>query len=59
MLNRYKDLFESLNSHGVRYVVIGGIAAIIHGVPRATFDLDVLIDASVENARNLLAAFEE
>jgi len=58
MLNRYLDVFASLNSHGVKYVVIGGIAAIIHGVPRATFDLDLLIEASVENARELLAAFE-
>jgi len=39
--------------------VIGGIAAIIHGVPRATFDLDMLIDATVENASKLLAAFEK
>src|SRR5580698_3598340 len=59
MLNRYLDVFSSLNSQGVRYVVIGGIAAIIHGVPRATFDLDLLIEASVENAMKLLVAFEE
>jgi hypothetical protein len=36
--------------------VIGGIAAILHGVPRATFDLDILIDASPRNAANLLQA---
>jgi hypothetical protein len=30
--------------------VIGGIAAVLHGVPRATFDLDILIEASIENA---------
>ncbi|MDR3688954.1 MAG: hypothetical protein P4L46_06210 [Fimbriimonas sp.] len=59
MLNRYQDVFGCLNSHGVRYVVIGGIAAVIHGVPRATFDLDMLIDATVVNAKDLLAAFEE
>jgi len=58
MLNRYLDVFASLNSHNVKYVVIGGIAAIIHGVPRATFDLDLLIEASIDNARELLAAFE-
>ena len=58
MLNRYLDVFASLNSQGVKYVVIGGIAAIIHGVPRATFDPDMLIEASPENARKLLGAFE-
>ena len=51
MLNRYQAVFRSLNSHDVRYVVIGGIAAVLHGVPRATFDLDLLIDATPETAR--------
>jgi hypothetical protein len=37
--------------------VIGGIAAVLHGVPRATFDLDILIEAKPENAKNLLKAF--
>lgn len=59
MLNRYLDVFASLNSQGVRYVEIGGIAAIIHGVPRATFYLDVLIDPPLENARRLLEGFEQ
>jgi hypothetical protein len=50
MLNRLQDVFASLNRHNVRYVVIGGIAAVLHGAPRATFDLDILIDASRDNA---------
>jgi hypothetical protein len=40
-------------------VVIGGIAAVLHGVPRATFDLDILIEATLENAQRLLTAFLE
>jgi hypothetical protein len=56
MLNRLQDVFASLNRHNVRYVVIGGIAAVLHGVPRATFDLDILIEASPDNARRLLDA---
>jgi hypothetical protein len=36
--------------------VIGGVAAVLHGVPRATFDIDLLIDATPDNARRLLAA---
>lgn len=59
MLNRLRDVFASLNGHDVRYVVIGGIAAVLHGVPRATFDLDLLIEASSDNASRLLAAFLE
>lgn len=56
MLSRLKDVFASLNSHDVKYLVIGGTAAVLHGVPRATFDLDVLIEASSENASALLNA---
>jgi len=56
MLDRLKAVFASFQNHDVRYVVIGGIAAILHGVPRATFDLDILIEATPENARRLLAA---
>jgi hypothetical protein len=40
----------------VHYIVIGGIAAILHGVPRTTFDLDILIEATPENAQRLLDA---
>jgi hypothetical protein len=47
-----------LHVHDVRYVVIGGIAAIVHGVPRTTFDVDLLIEASEPNAARLLKALE-
>lgn len=57
MLNRLQEVFASLEKHRVKYVVIGGIAAVLHGVPRATFDLDLLIEATPENARRLLDAF--
>ena len=59
MLNRFQDVFKSLYDHEVKYVVIGGIAAILYGVPRATFDVDILIEATQENAVNLLAALEK
>jgi hypothetical protein len=48
-----------LHAHDVRYIVIGGIAAALHGVPRATFDLDLLIEATPDNARRLLEALLE
>jgi hypothetical protein len=36
--------------------VIRGIAAVLYGVPRATFDLDILIEATPENTQRLLDA---
>ena len=56
MLNRLRDVFASLSAHEVKYIVIGGTAAILHGVPRATFDLDVLVEATLDNAERLLNA---
>jgi len=40
-------------------LVIGGVATVLYGVPRATFDLDISIDSTPENAKNLLAAMTE
>jgi len=57
MLQRLQDVFASLRSHDVEYIVIGGIAAVLHGVPRATFDLDILIRPDLENVERLLRSF--
>ena len=58
MLARLPDVFRCLHVHDVRYVVIGGIAAIVHGVPRTTFDVDLLIEATEPNAARLLKALD-
>lgn len=42
----FLSLFALLNDAGVRYVVTGGLAAILHGVDRLTADLDIAIDLS-------------
>jgi ribulose bisphosphate carboxylase small subunit len=59
VLNRLQDVFASLQKHQVKYLIIGGIAAVLYGVPRATFDLDILIEATPGNARRLLDALVE
>jgi hypothetical protein len=58
MLNRLKDVFASFQQHDVRYVVIGGIAVVLYGVPRATFDLDILIEPTSSNVERLLGALQ-
>ena len=59
MLNQLQGVFSSFQKHEVKYVVIGGIASVLHGVPRATFDLDILIEATPANAERLLDALIE
>lgn len=45
-----------LNAAGVRYVVVGGFALALHGVVRATKDVDILIESTLENADRALQA---
>jgi predicted nucleotidyltransferase len=59
MLNRLKGVFASFQKHDVKYLVIGGIASILYGVPRVTFDLDLFIEATPANAQNFLTALVE
>ncbi|MEP7112141.1 MAG: hypothetical protein ABI862_02645 [Ilumatobacteraceae bacterium] len=49
-----------LNKHGVRFVVIGGIAAQLHDLPvPATVDIDVTPARDSKNLERLAMAFEE
>lgn len=47
---------EALNTTGAKYLVIGGVACILHGHVRATTDVDILIDRNLANAQAVLAA---
>ena len=56
----FKELFSCLNAEQVRYLVVGGYAVSLHAEPRATKDLDILVDPAPDNAAALfraLAAF--
>ena len=52
----FREILQLLNQHEVEYVVVGGVAAVIHGAPLATFDLDALVRLSDENANRLIEA---
>jgi hypothetical protein len=39
----YLDLFRALNEHQVRYLLVGGLAMNLHGVPRMTMDVDLVL----------------
>ena len=46
----------ALNRAKVAYLVIGGVACILHGYARATEDLDILIERTAPNAARILKA---
>lgn len=51
-------ILKLLESHGVEYVVVGGVAAVLQGAPITTFDIDALVKVDATNADRLLAALE-
>jgi hypothetical protein len=52
-------ILEALERHGVRYVVIGGLAAEIRGSPYITRDVDVTPARDRDNFARLAAALRE
>lgn len=52
-------IVTTFRRHGVDFVVIGGIAVLAHGHPRATFDLDFVADLTADNMDRLAAALTE
>jgi hypothetical protein len=56
----FRDVLAELLRAGARFLVVGAHALGVHGVPRATVDLDIWVEPSAENARRVwhaLAAF--
>ncbi len=51
----YLDLFRALDRHHVQYLLIGGLAVSLHGIERATMDVDITVAMTPEN----LAALTE
>jgi hypothetical protein len=45
----YVSLLHALGRDGVRYAIGGGFAVVLHGIPRMTFDLDLIVDLADDN----------
>jgi len=54
-----REFIELLNAREARYLVVGAFAVAYHGHPRYTGDIDLFVDASVENGQRLLSAIKD
>ncbi|HEX21573.1 MAG TPA: hypothetical protein ENH19_02845 [Actinobacteria bacterium] len=54
-----EKLLKSLNENNVRYLIIGATAFPVHGYSRATLDIDIFIDPSLDNAKKVHKALSE
>lgn len=55
---RSDDLLKVLTDAGVEFVIVGGLAAIAHGMDRSTKDLDIVANMTVDNMARLLGALQ-
>lgn len=53
------ELISALTTSNVRFVLIGGLAAQVHGSPSLTFDVDVCFDLDRDNLDNLAIALTD
>ena len=56
MTTDFKSVLRVLVEGGVEFIVVGGLAGIMHGSARLTFDVDVVYCRSPENIRRLALA---
>ena len=56
--NALTEIFRALHGAEVRYLVVGGVAVVLHGHPRFTADLDLVLDLDETNTLAAIAALE-
>lgn len=55
----YRGIFKELNKLEIDYLVVGGLAVNFHGVPRMTYDVDLMILLQAENIKKLASKLTE
>ncbi len=53
------NFWAALNKNKVHYIMVGGVATNLHGYQRTTDDINVWIEDTLENRRQLRVAFKE
>ena len=52
----YADMVKAMLDEGVEFMLVGGYAVLFHGYPRTTFDIDLWVRPSPDNAPKVLGA---
>lgn len=53
----FRDFLKALNKRDVEYILVGGMAVILHGYVRTTGDMDVWVNRTKENYQKIAKAF--
>jgi len=55
----FRDFLRALNNQQVEYILVGGMAVILHGYVRTTGDMDVWVNKTKDNYKKLVKALFE
>ena len=55
----FRDFLQAINDHEVRYIMVGGLAVVLHGHARVTGDMDIWVGCTEDNYKKLAKAFEQ
>lgn len=55
----YEDLFKTFNSHGIKFLLVGGQAVIYYTEPRYTKDIDVWVIPEMNKSELVYAALKD
>ncbi|MEO0231536.1 MAG: hypothetical protein ABIM49_05430 [candidate division WOR-3 bacterium] len=50
----YYEIFKKFNDLKIDYIIVGGLAVNFHGVPRMTYDIDIMINLKKDNIKKLV-----
>ena len=53
----FRDFINSFNVYNVKYILVGGYSVILHGYSRTTGDMDIWVERTPENYKNIKTAF--
>jgi hypothetical protein len=57
--NEWLEFLSLLQRHDAKFIIVGAYAMAVHGRPRASQDIDILIEPSAENAQRVARALDE
>ena len=59
VLTRFRPILQKFTDHRAEFIVVGGIAALVHAAPILTFDLDLVHSREPDNLPRVVAALHE
>lgn len=55
----YENIFDQLEKNKVDYLLVGGLAVALYGIPRTTGDIDLMVNMDRENLLKLIKTMEQ